>query len=349
MNEKDMIERYIYEVTKRVPQDMREEIALELQSLIEDMRGEEESTVEEVLQKLGSPAEFAKKYKDGPDYLIGPEYYEHYVWVLKLALIGIGISAVVSATMEGITGSETWADFFIKFFGELFYTAISGAYSVIGIVTIIFGVLEWKKVKISLKPEDKWTVGDLSKNVAAVKSWTPNSLPPIPDKRAVISRGDSVFSIIFITLFAALLLLAPELFGAFHHDGEKLISIACIFNLEAWDRIVPLLIFSLFIGLLDEIVRLVTGYYCKAVMYSSIICNGIQIACGIVLLKILPFWNLDFAKQIQQYEGITEFSSGDILRCWGSDTINNIILVAICLISCIEIAVAVYKTLKYSK
>lgn len=349
MSEKEMIERYIYEVTKRVPQEMREEIALELQSLIEDMRGDEDIAVEDVLQKLGDPAEFAKQYNDSPNYLIGPEYYDNYIWVLKLALIGIGISAVVSAIMEGITGVGNWTDFFTGFFNELIVNAINGVYSVVGIVTIIFGVLEWKKVKVSLKPESKWTVGDLSKNVAAVKSWTPNSLPPVPDKRAVISRGDSVFSIIFITVFATLFLVAPSLFGAFHYDGDKLVSIACVFNLEAWNRIAPLLVFSLFVGMLDEIVRLVTGYYCKVVMYSSIICGAIQIACGIVLLKFLPFWNPDFANQILEYKGKSEFGSADILRFWGSGTFDNIILACICFISCMEIGVAVYKTIKYSK
>lgn len=360
MSEQEMIERYIYEVTRRVPQEMREEITLELESLIEDMREEEDITVEQVLQKLGNPAEFAKRYKDGPDYLIGPEYYDNYMWVLKLALIGIGISAVVSAILEGITGLEgsalegisevqNWADFFTTFFTELFSTAINGAYSVIGIVTIIFGVLEWKKVKVSLKPESKWNVGDLSKNTANVKSWTPGALPPIPDRRAVISRGDSIFSIIFIIVFSTLLLMAPQLFSAFHYGDGKLISSVCVFNLEAWDRIVPLLIFSLFIGLVDEIVRLVTGYYCKAVMYSSIICCSIQIACSIVLLKLLPFWNPNFANKVQEYMNKTEFAKGDILRYWGSESFNNIILAGICLISCMEIGVAVYKTLRYSK
>jgi len=355
MNEKDMIERYIYEVVKRVPQELREEISLELQSLIEDMCEKEDCTVEEALQKLGNPAEFAKRYNDGPNYLIGPEYYGDYMWVLKLGLIGIGISAVISAIMEAITGMgatsemHTLIQCFVTFFVELFSTATNGAYSVIGIVTIIFGVLEWKKVKVSLKPEEKWDVDDLSKNTANAKSWTPNFLPPVPDKRAIISRGDSIFSIVFIIVFAALLLMAPQLFGAFHFDDNKLISSVCVFNLEAWDRIAPLLVFSLFIGLVDEIVRLVTGYYCKLVMYSNIICNTIQIACGIVLLKVLPFWNPDFPNKLQEYMDITEFSKGDILRFWGSNTFNNYILAGICLISCIEIGVSVYTTLRYSK
>lgn len=348
MSEKEMIERYIYEVTKRVPQEMREEIALELQSLITDMREDEDITVEEVLQKLGNPAEFAKRYNDRPNYLIGPEYYDNYMWVIKLALIGIGISAVVSAIVEGITEAANLTDFFIGFFNELIVNAINGVYGVVGIVTIIFGVLEWKKVKVSIKPENKWTVGDLSKNAATVKSWTPNSLPPVPDKRAVIRRGDSVFSIIFSTVFATLFLLAPNLFGAFHYEGGQLVNFACVFNMDEWSRLAPLLVFSLFIGMLDEIVRLVTGYYCKAVMYSSIICGAIQIACGIVLLKFLPLWNPNFANQLLEYTGKSQFGSSDLLRFWGSDTFNNYILAFICLIACMEIGVAVYKTIRYS-
>ena len=46
MNEKDMIERYIYDVVKRVPQESREEIRLELQSLIDDMCEQEDISVE---------------------------------------------------------------------------------------------------------------------------------------------------------------------------------------------------------------------------------------------------------------------------------------------------------------
>lgn len=105
MSEKEMIERYIYEVVKKVPQTAREEIRMELQALIEDMCGEEERNVEEVLQKLGDPAEFAKRYRDESNCLIGPEYYDNYMWVLKLAMIGIAISAVVSAVIQGVFGA----------------------------------------------------------------------------------------------------------------------------------------------------------------------------------------------------------------------------------------------------
>jgi len=349
MNEKDMIERYIYEVTRRVPQEMREDITMELQALIEDMREEEDCSVEEVLKKLGDPAEFAKKYNDSPNYLIGPEYYDNYIWVIKIALFGIAISAVVSAIMQGITGATDLVGFFSNFIAELLNTAINGTYSVVGIVTIIFGVMEWKKVKVSIKPETNWKVDDLTKNVANVKTWTPSSLPPIPDKRAVIDRGESVFSIIFITVFVALLIFAPQLFGAFHYDGGKVTSIASVFNMNEWDRILPLLVVSLLVGMVDEIIRLVSGYYCKVVMYSSIICSGFQLITSVILLKVFPILNPSFAEEIKQATGRTGFSEGDLLRFWGTPGFENAILAIFCAISLSEIVVSIYKTLKYSK
>lgn len=126
MNEKDMIERYIYEVTRRVPQENRDEIRLELQSLIEDMCAGENCSAEDALQKLGNPVEFAKRYRDDSNYLIGPEYYDNYIWVLKIALIGIAISAAISGLVSGITDTLNWGEFFGNFFAELFTTFFSG-------------------------------------------------------------------------------------------------------------------------------------------------------------------------------------------------------------------------------
>ena len=347
MNDKEMAKRYIYEVAKRVPQDMREEIEMELQALIEDMCSQEELSVEEALQKLGDPAKFAKRYRDHDNYLIGPDYYDQYCWVLKLSIICVGISAVVSAVVQALTQSDTIVHFFTGLFEEFFINLFGGSLSILGLITIIFAVMEYYKVTVQVKPGKNWSVRELSKNTASVKSWTPRLLPAIPDKRAVISRGDCVFTIIFIIIFSALLLFAPQLFGAFHYENGRLTSIACIFNLPEWGRIVPLFVFSLFVGLIDEIIRLVIGYYCRFVMYGNLICNVFQIAAAVVLLKCLPIWNPDFAREIQTASGIAEFSRGDLLAYWGSGIFSNVMLLIIVLISLAEIGVTVYKTLRY--
>lgn len=53
MSEQEMIERYIYEVVRRVPSEAREEIRMEIGALIEDMQNGEGLSVQAVLEKLG--------------------------------------------------------------------------------------------------------------------------------------------------------------------------------------------------------------------------------------------------------------------------------------------------------
>ena len=348
MSEKDMMERYIHEVTRRVPQETRDEIRLELQGLIEDMCATEQCSMEEALQKLGNPAEFAKRYREENSYIIGPEYYDSYIWLVKIASMAIGISALVLGVIQGIINVDNLVDFFTNFFHTLFDILINGIISMVGIVTIIFAVLEHQKINVDLVPKKKWTVNDLTKNAAPVKSWTPSSLPPVPDKRAIISHSDSIVSIIFITIFAILILCAPQLFGAFEYENGKLQSIACIFNLDDWNAIAPIFIFCLLVSLIDEIIRLVSGYYCRLVMCSNIICNALQVIGSVFLLKFMPLFNTNFATQIQEYKGITEFADGDFLRFWNSDSFTNAFLIFICVIALLEVSVTIYKTLRYS-
>lgn len=355
MNEQEMVNRYLYEVVKRVPQDSKEEIRMELQALIEDMCSAEQISAEEALQKLGAPGEFAKRYRTDSGCLIGPDYYDNYLWVIKIALAGVGISAVLSGVMQGIFHAQgTIVPFIVSFFQELFSTALYGSFCVFAIITIIFAIMERQGVRLHLMPEKNWSVKEFAKNTASKnmgskKTWSPHLLPPVPDQHAVISRADSVVSIIAISVFSALLLFAPQLFGAFHYENGRLTAIACIFNLDQWNVILPVFLLWLVVGLVDEIIRLVVGYYNKVVLYGTLVCDTLEILISIVLLKVLPLWNPEFAAQIKKASGIRNYSSGDLLHYWQSGLLSNILLIGICIVSLAEIGIAVYKTNKYSK
>ena len=169
MDETEMINRYIYEVTKRVPQKQRKEIELELSELIEDMK--EEGTIEDILTKLGNPEEFAKRYRDENNYVIGPDYYDDYMWLVKIGAFGIAISSIVSAVVQGFTDVQEWKDFFKVFFREGISSFIVGTISFLGMLTIIFILLERLKIKVDIKPD---------------KEWAPSQLPAIPTKRTLI-------------------------------------------------------------------------------------------------------------------------------------------------------------------
>jgi hypothetical protein len=82
-----LIEIYIQEVTRRLPEKSREDIALELRSTIEDMLPDDykEEDVKSVLEKLGNPATLASGYRDQPMHLIGPRYFDvYYQWQVLL-------------------------------------------------------------------------------------------------------------------------------------------------------------------------------------------------------------------------------------------------------------------------
>ena len=67
--DQELMERYIYQVVRRLPKAQQKEVGMELQELISDMM-EQTGSMEQVLEELGDPAEFAKSYRDDGHCLI---------------------------------------------------------------------------------------------------------------------------------------------------------------------------------------------------------------------------------------------------------------------------------------
>ena len=70
----DLIERYIYAVTKRLPKKIQEDVSQELRTLIDDMLMERcgdatpnEYDIKSVLTELGTPNELCEKYSPDTD------------------------------------------------------------------------------------------------------------------------------------------------------------------------------------------------------------------------------------------------------------------------------------------
>lgn len=340
--EREWMERYIYQVVRRLPKDQRKEVEWELKELIGDM-AEQEASMEAVLQKLGDPALFAAKYREESSCLIGPEYYDTWRWFVKVVLlcdlIPVALLSLVKGFREGFAqAGESMLHGVISAFAQGLGNAITdclitgiGAF---GFVTIVFAVLERKKIGLD---------GDKRTRKDERKSWTPQRLSPIPNQKAVISKGDCVVSIVFMVLFAIFLGIEPKLFAVICKGGEGMVMIP-VLNLEEWSSIFPVVAISLLIGLADEILKLTTGVYCRLVMVSCIVCNVIQIFCGVLLLKVLPFWNPHFTEQLQQ----TEWGRSGILMHIGEGPFSDLVLMLCIGIALAEIGVTVYKTLRYA-
>lgn len=354
-NEKDYMDRYIYQVIRRLPKAQRNEVRMELEELISDMYADKGS-VEEVLTQLGDPAEFAKQYQNDRQYLIGPEYFETYLWFVRVVLICAAVPILIVSFVNAFSQtaaitSQNAAPAIIRAIAEGLAAGISNGLvscvSAFGVVTLIFAIMERKKVQIETKKAEKWSVEKLSEEKRAVElRWTPKFLEPVPDKKAIISRGDSVVSIVFIVIFSVLLIFAPHFFSAIFTEGETVTTVP-IFNLDQWGTILPIFVLSLFIGLVDEILRLVVGVYCKLVMISNIVCGLIQIVLSAIVLKVLPIWNPNFTADIQLALGDNAESAAKFLTYWNAEMVSNGLLFFIVAITLLEIGTTIYKTLRY--
>lgn len=346
--EQELMERYIYQVVRRLPRDQQDEVAMELRELIGDMY-EERGSMEDVLRELGDPAEFSRKYHDNAHYLIGPAYYDTYLWFLKVVLLCTAVPVVIAAVVNGVLEADSAfpaavTTFAIRGITEGLISLFSCCISVVGGVTILFAILERKQVKIEQKARRQWQVQDLGDNFSAPR-WTPRMLSPLPHPKARISRGDSVVGIVFIVIFCALLIFAPYFFSVIL-PGDP-VQMVPFFNLEQWNRILPLFVLTMVLSLADEVFRLVNGRYCIRVMVCNIACSAVQLVLSVVVLKVLPLWNPQFIQQLQQAEALSGKHAAEFLVYWNAEWASNILLVIVVVATLLEMGVTVYKTLRY--
>ena len=214
----NLIEIYIQEVTRRLPEKSRADIALELQSTIGDMLPDDynEEDVKDVLSKLGSPAALAAGYRDQPMHLIGPRYFDVYVSLLKMILPIAAAISLISLAAEFIFNfnrDETIINAILELMGYGIWRLIEVAVQVFFWLTIVFAVIERMdkgKEQHPLSP--------------SLKPWTPDDLKSItyiPKKKA-ISKFEVFGSLMWTAIWATLYFYADRLMGVYRGGGEGL-------------------------------------------------------------------------------------------------------------------------------
>ena len=153
----ELIDRYVYAVTRRLPARLRNDIDKELHSLIEDMLEArcdglmpEDRDVRVILTELGTPSELAMRYMpEGRDHLIGPAYYSPYKMVTGIVLASVAFGLVLSGFISFFTDNHE--ALYITLFSWI-GTLITGLIAAFGAVTFIFAVFERKNVALNFGP-----------------------------------------------------------------------------------------------------------------------------------------------------------------------------------------------------
>ena len=146
MESKELIARYVYAVTRSLPEKTRADVGKELNGAIEDMLqergGTEPYSLEEtriVLRQFGNPQDLAEKYSGSRvNALIGAPYYRIYLKVLKIVLPAVG-GALVLAGLVKLMTQET-ALTFMNILGGI-QTLFSALMMVFAYATLIFAIL----------------------------------------------------------------------------------------------------------------------------------------------------------------------------------------------------------------
>lgn len=320
----ELIERYIYAVVQKLPQAQRDDIAKELRSLIRDMLEEhfsnEEITdenVETVLLELGSPRQLAQKYRSTNRYLIGPEFFDAFISVLKIVLFATSVSLVVLFSIEVIIVPSSILESFIDLIVS-FFTVIPTA---IGWTVFGFAIAEHFS---GINPKD------LQFN----KEWKVSELPLIPDEKRKIKRGETIFGIILTLVFLFIFTFANEYFGVwvFKDDFSHVVR---FLSEEATDSSLLLLIIFMFgFGILKELLKLYFGKWTKKLVIFTTIINLFSIIVFLLLINLSTFWNPNFMLELTEAGFMT--ASGDayntISEMWNAATFWVFIILIIILV-----------------
>ncbi|MDF2485075.1 MAG: hypothetical protein K0R46_1243 [Herbinix sp.] len=326
----DMINRYIYQVTKHMNPMTKKDLENELRTLIYDMLEARtpgttatKEDLKAVLTELGSPSALAEKYRDTSRYLISPELFPAYLFVLKIVLGATLLGMCIVTILELITSYDhIWYSYLGNWFGSM----IGSAVMAFAFVTILFALFEWKGVNLKeLLPD-----------------WEVDELPPVPTKQANIPIGEPIAGIIFTILCMVLFTFAPQLIGAFYDDGG--LKAIPVFNLDTIRVVLPLFLMIMGLGLLKNIWELVDRRYSIPYAIFVFIINTISTILTIIVFTRFDIWNVNFAEQINSAFHLNfNFSA---IASW--DLIIDNFVIFLVIIYFLEIISIIIKTIKYN-
>ena len=243
---KNIIERYIYAVTKRLPENMREEVKEELGANIRDMMSEKPSDeeIDRVLHDLGHPRELAKNYRGQDRYVVSPLFYDDYLQVLKIVSIIFLSVTLVFGTIDAIMNVDAQSVFggIVEVFAKIVSKSFSAFVSAFTWVTLVFWGIEYAT------RNKKWP------------EWKLSDLPDLPKPNTTkISRVESVVGLVLGTAFSAIFLVFLiryiHLIGIYE-DGELVVQ---IFNSQITNQFIVFFIISAVIGFVVSLLKVNYG------------------------------------------------------------------------------------------
>ena len=330
----NLVTRYIYAVTRHLPSSQRKEVEKELKGLIEDMLSERtleknpsREDIEAVLLQLGEPALLANRYRGAKRFLIGPNHYDMYLFILKIVILSVTFGLTLAIAIGYVINPpEQLLEALLHYLASIL-AAIAQAFAGI---TIAFAVFEHHGVKVF----------DL---VTEKKKWQPSDLPQIPAKTALIRPLEPILGIIFTIFFIILLNAANKLIGLYIIGQDSSVTVIPLFNQEVFATFLLYFNVLLILSIGKECLKLVIGKWTMGLALIIIVLNVASLIVFVMAFSNFAIWNEGFLSYIV-HTGILPAGT-DIERVWSQATKGLMGVVAFALI--LDSIVSLGKALKF--
>ncbi|MEH6947459.1 hypothetical protein V7068_10365 [Bacillus sp. JJ634] len=305
----NLIDIYIQEVTRRLPEKNREDIALELRSTIEDMLSDDysEEEVKEVLEKMGNPATLASGYRDQPMHLIGPRYFDVYVTLLKMILpiaAVISLISMIATYFMNYGGEEAVINVVLHIMGEGIWRIIEVSMQVFFWVTLVFAILERTDKG---KDQDPLTT--------SLSKWTPDDLKNISyiSKKKAITKFEVFGGLMWTAIWATLYFYAEHLVGVYRGSETGLEFVVPVLNHEVLLRYWPIVIVIIGCEIALSLYKLMKGQWTKSIAIFNMVVQVVGTVVFIVIFSNPDLLHAEFLAYIADFKQLETWVVGGVI------------------------------------
>jgi hypothetical protein len=271
-----MIERYVYDVVRRLPEKARAEVKTELHSHIESMLPPcpTDEDIVKVLTRLGPPSRMADQYRTTKRYLISPAVFDDYVSALRFVgtiLFVVTLIVNLIGKIAELSANPSATGFITAVSVTIFTSAVfSAAISFISI-TAIFAAIEYFNRK---KQEKQWAVGDL---------------PRMPKSPGRISRTSTIISAVFSVILSALWILVILRYSHYLAWYDGLVPKTPLFLADVLFAMIPAFIALALLLLLVNVAKL---YYGEWTIQLAWLNSAHRVAEAVFFVYFMNFSNV---------------------------------------------------------
>lgn len=287
----NLIERYVYDVTRRLPENERTEVSKELQANIYDMLADDatEEEISFVLAELGAPAFLAEKYRQKPRYLISPAVYDDYIRVLRWVspLVGVlcfGLGVALGASDAVYDGSLSLIAALTTILTQGLNMGLSATLQVLLWVTIGFAAADRARSKTSES-----------------RVWTVDQLPALPPHgKGKIRLADSITELALTLVFSTLAFLAARgvIPTILVFQGGSL-QIHTLFSASFLASLAPAILIMAPLATFASIVKLVQGRWTPFVATTVTISKLVNMGVLLYLLNKPQVFSIEFLSLLE--------------------------------------------------